>query len=248
VEVRVVLVEVPVVRRLFFSVLIVLVALVVGCGSSDSSNSVPQATNPNNVGTIPIPTPTTTSNGVPDLSHSAAIQVPNTNDYSGFGTLLEEQIYPPVVGNPEIQISAVVSRQAPYTASSNCTALIGIEDNYGWTGAEWSVYPDASTVLSDNTGVHANLYFSDTDTTVWVAGNIDSSGNWNGTIMYRMRAPGETQCEPVTCSPAGSTYCNGWIAQQAQYCVNYMNINTYPSQVKVLGYFQHAFSDWVTIQ
>lgn len=228
--------------------------LVVGCSSSDSSTAVPQAQDPSNTGTTPIATPTLSPNGVPDLSRSASIYEAANVDYSKIYDVLEIQAFPPVVGNPQIEMTGIVSQSSGLVDAST-SLLIGIEDNYGWRGTLWN---NAYTIANASTYKNSqlNIYFSDSDTAVWLAGNVDSTGAWNGTILYRVRQASETtQCTNATCTPASSAFCVNWLQQQRDACIDYLNPNAH-SAVKTAGYFvkQGVFStsgsssSWLTVQ
>jgi hypothetical protein len=209
------------------------------------------------------------SNGVPDLTNAVAIALPNPADFSAFGTMLGETIFPPVVGDAQMEL-ALTYTQATGALAANASApmnsgattaaglIFGLEDNYGWIGAGQNLfqvsYTDSSNVshnidsiTSSGGTLNVNFIFSDSQLVTWVTGSVNSSGVFNGTFLYRMVQSGDTECQNESISCNSSEYnCTGYDNMQNYNA--YVACIDYLSGMTTVGTFSQTFSTWVTVQ
>jgi len=200
-------------QKKFFTYLL-FTLLLVACGGEDKNGTVPQAADPNAGGNNPLPTVTPpTDNRLPEwVDRTGKITLVSSSDYSNLEKLFGI-IYPPVVGDPKIAMDIDSTR-----SSGGIKKLyLGVEDDAGFTYREWT----AIDTMSTRSSTYLDGYFLDDQMVVHVGGNISSSpAKVNGTIQFRVRATGETQCVPSTV-----TYCSAWHTP-AYYAPGYCGLET----------------------
>jgi len=200
-------------QKNFFSFLFVTL-LLVSCGGTDSTNTVPQAADPNAGATTPLPTVTVPTDGrLPEWvanKRYGNIIVPSVTDYSNLEAIFG-LIYPPVVGTPIIAMDIASDR----TTNVSGKLYLGVEDDKAFTYREWtsleSMSARSSTVLDG--------WFLDDEMVVRVNAGI-SAGKVSGQIQFRKRVSGENQCVPSTVQ-----YCSAWHSP-AYYAPGYCGSET----------------------
>lgn len=235
-------------RRNIFAVIFCLF-LVAGCGTSeDTTNTVPQAEDPN--GGIPQPLPDGSGGPSDDrlpgwVYKSAPISLSTSGNYTQLEQLVlapDERLVLPVVGDPLISLELEAGR----TNKVKGKLFIGVEDKIGLAWREWSSIHEPSTLSS----TLLDGFFLDDEVAVRIWAPI-SSNKYSGTILYRFRQSGETQCTP-TPKCHGMIYANGncsvqwtyeWDTNDVNICRDYLNSNL-SSQVKNLGTFEASTNLW----
>lgn len=260
---------------------------VVSCGSpKNSTNSIPQAENPEEKKvpqTITVPTPPTTDSRLPDLSTASAI---NLTDYTNFTGLIDlaGNMFPPLVGDPKI-ILHVPANRSQYLYNGD--VLVAFEDKQGFWGAQLSLFAkstinayDPSTKTLTNSqfttgfliGNTLDMTFGDSELIVRVTGTVNTAGDLNGSIYYRIPQAGETACHQIQVNCVANPnyiqqyypyypYINpnykddasnpmglcSYASDTASKCISYMN--TTNANVKKLGSFvkKDYRATWATL-
>ena len=135
---------------------LVCLGLLVGCGSSEETTSVPQAPAPtNDPGTFDPPTTPVPDPRIPDLSLAVPMTLPDPNDFSG----LEEiagAVFAPLVGDPLFEMRISGGRSQDVTG----TILVAFEDREGFWGAQLDSFEDTGFRNSiPNTLKHTTVEF-----------------------------------------------------------------------------------------
>lgn len=235
---------------------------VVGCGD-DTDNKLPLAQDPNAGPTTGLPnTDVPTDSRIPEwVYRSAPIQLSTAGNYTNLEDLIlaaNEAIVPPVVGDPLIAMSIESGRSTQVKGQ----LYLAVEDKEGFAWREWSSLEQ----MSQRSSSFISSFFLDDEVVVKVTGPITSE-KFMGTISFRSRQNGETQCIPYTVTYTDYTpYCVGqettYNGQRACYgywdyypttrteqqldtaaCGAYMNSGN--PNVKTLGTFEILLSKWL---
>jgi hypothetical protein len=241
-EAEVIFAEVVKLKRLTKFYLVALLVLVVtGCSGSSNSSTPPTSTNPTPASTPLTPPSSSTDSDIPNLTNAVAITGPTTQNFQGLEAIAGN-FFSPLVGTAQILMSIPNQRAADISAST--TVLIVFEDAQGLWGLQQEAFSGAAT-LSGNT---LDVITSDVTESWHIVGSVDSNQNINGTIYYRIRQSGETECEniTVTCTPEtnepnGTTpTCGGVTPNPVPLCEQYMS----QSSTQILGTFTAPLPNW----
>ena len=244
--------------KLRFQILGTFVALAMfaACSSKDQSNgSVPAPANPAGGTQTTITVPNSGQNpNIPNLTNANPINLVDKTGLSGLLDIAGGQVYPPLVGDPLIDMDIT---SAGGTAV-NGSVLVSFEDSQEFWGAELPSFNGMGTALANS----LDMTFADEDMVIRVIGSM-SGGTINGNVYYRIRQSGDIECEnvTVTCEPNGTILASTRHGVQrvvghalsGSQCSTYYDtvtpcqqyVSTSNSQVKNLGSFEGTYSSWV---
>lgn len=241
-------------RFLNLSLLLIGFTIAACSNTTQTSGSVPTPSNPasGTQTTLTVPTPSQNPN-IPDLTNAVPINLVDKTSYSGLMDISSGQVYPPLVGDPLIDMQLTSGGGTVV----NGQVLVAFEDSQEFWGAELPSFNGMGTALANS----LDMTFADEDLVVRVIGSI-SSGTLNGNIYYRVRQSGEIACEnvTVTCELSGYIYATtsrgvrqliGHSRDSSQCNTNYdtvtpcqQYVDTSNPQVKQLGSFEATYSNW----
>lgn len=209
-----------------------------GCGENRSQTfAVPTPTDntPPNQNIDPTP-------GGPDNRIPWELQTRGFNIFNWAQIGLQEIFAPePIIGGIYGDVKVVLSvHNTTSLADASSTLLLYFEDLNAGQWAEWDSYEGNSGFSNDNIGQTVfNGIYSDDTVTMKVTGTVTSTSTLWGSVHYRVRQTGDTQCLPVFC-PSTEAYCNQFAIYRDRKvnCTNYMNFGN--SQVRQLGTFGDA--------
>lgn len=225
-------------RYLRYSCLVLLLAFA-GC-SSTSTSSVPQAQNPTGSGSTDLNPGNTSQNPqIPALYYQGvAIDLTDEVNYTGLKDIAGS-VQPPVVGDPKVAMSLTAGSGNSLTGQ----ILVAFEDQIGF----WAAIVNTFTGTTYYDGQTIDAIFSDNDLVFRTQGTI-SNNSLSGTIYYRLRQSGDTECLPETTTCVGGTSGCGIVTppDPAPACETYMTPGA--TGVKSLGTFTNSnFSGtWLT--
>lgn len=229
---------------------IVSLFLVVSCGSPKSStNTIPEATNPEDKPhqTIEVPTSPTADSRLPDLKTAASI---NLVDFANFTGLIDiaGNVFAPLVGDPKVVVHVPTTRNQSLYAGN---ILVSFEDKQGFWGAELSLFAKKSVnVYDSNTKTLTNsqfttgilvgntldMTFGDSELVLRVTGTVNGAGDLTGDIYYRVPTSGETACHQIQSSCVANP---NYIQQYYPY-YPYVNPNYRDDATNPLGICTYA--------
>lgn len=215
------------------------------CGqSSNQSNAIPQAQDPNAKPQQKLDVPTTpgVDPRLPDLSKAVSINLTDKTNYTGLKDIAGD-ISLPLVGDPKISMAYMPS-------AKKGTVLLAFEDKWGFWGASIPSFDGTGS----KTSTAFDMIFSDNELVVRVKGVLNGDSFTNAsTIYYRVRKAGEDACKKstTTCDIIDPGY--NWGPFNCPYpqpdtltpCLQYMN--TANPDVKSLGKFEGSYSKWATV-
>jgi hypothetical protein len=218
-----------------------LALVVAACSGGSSTSTPPTSTNPTPAPTTLTPPTSSTDSNIPNLTNAVAIIGPTTDNFSGLQAIAGN-FFSPLVGAAQILMQIPDQRAADISAST--TVLISFEDSQGFWGLQQEAFSGAAT-LSGNS---LDVITSDANESWHIIGSVDSNQNITGTIYYRLRASGDTECEniTVTCNagsnePSGTTpSCNEPPPNPVPICEQYMST----ANDQILGTFTASLPNW----
>ncbi len=240
-------------RRLLIIAFVLSFALV-GCGSSSNSVNPPTPTDgSNNGGNLNTGNGVVCPNGAPSWAcdgSQAPLFFGNVNEASlNYPDLANIAIGRPNAITPFVPnlVSDARFSIALGTTPSGTSAnkvRVSFEDRAGWYAEEVSSFPGDTAWTLSTLGPALDTINSDLRITFRVFAVLKSTGLVDANIYYRLRQPGDTQCETITC--------NGTAQQCAMYpppdttvpCKSYMSTGN--SAVQYLGHVDNVdYSTWL---
>lgn len=243
----------------FAIVSLVLISLS-ACGGKDTTNTVPQAEDPNWGAQQPLPqTGPRVDARLPEWTkRSAPISLKVAGNYSDLGALVlapGDFVTLPIVGDPLIAMDIVGGTSTQVDGN----LYLGIEDKDGFAWREWTSLKQMSFRNASVT----DMWFMDDEVVVRATGPVGSDGKYKGDIDFRFRQSGETQCESTTvtwcdyqpycrqpapnggCYVPWEYYCveQSRVDFDAAACQSYMSSSN--SSVRRLGKFEVMLSKWL---
>lgn len=251
---------------------------VVACGNpSNSTNSIPQASDPTANSpdeSVPTVTPVPVDPRIPALNGAVPINLLDKINYSGLSDIAKN-VFLPLVGDPKIVLHLPNTRdQILYSGD----ALIAFEDKAGFWGAQLPAFAkgnpeyDSSTKALYNAGYFStvthvsssmDMIFGDSELVLRVVGTL-SGDDIAGKIYYRIPTGTETACHTIS---ATCNYNYSYVdpSHNSSYSDNAANpkwrctyasdtaskctqyMATTNSQVKELGSFAAKYTNWATL-
>lgn len=215
----------------------------VACSGSNTSNSVPAPIDPNASPNPALPGAGTNPDVDPEIlkfiTNAAPIKLVDNTTFTGLSNILGasgDQFFAPLVGDPKLRLVVPNTRETLV----NATLFFSIEDSKGFWGMQQNSFPGTAFQLSNG----IDMIFSDTAITTRIYAPL-TNGNLSGTVTYRVRQAGETQCQcectiaspGADCVPIPNCFSN---PNTPTLCRNYMASGT-----QTLGTFEAVYSTWV---